>query len=190
MPFLEDDGVTREEAAGYLLDLGSNRAYALGGRPVGIGRDPVNYVTIREATVSRFHGQVRYDPAAGAFSFHSMGAHGSTVNGRPVSDAGQTLTEGDIVEIQGTALRFTTSRPPAPYRTVARADQVPTSPSAPTPPLQRTIEPPTTGLETTDPRPAGSRDRRRWAVLIGLTVAVIALALILLYLHLHARHPA
>ena len=173
MPFPEDDGVTREQAAAYLLDLGSNRAYALGGRPVGLGRDPVNYVTIREATVSRFHGQVRYDPTAGTFSFHSMGAHGSTVNGEPVNETGLTLAEGDVLEIQGTSLRFTTSRPAAPYRTVARADQVPTSPSAPTPPIQRTIEAPTAGLEATDPRPSSERRlpaRTGW--LIALAVGV------------------
>ena len=182
MPFPEDEGVTRSEAAAYLLDQGSNRAYALGGRPVGIGRDPVNYIALREATVSRFHGEVRYDPTAGSFTFHSMGAHGSTVNGKAVSESGVALTDGDILGIQGTALRFTTARPPAPYRVVARDDQVPTSPSMPTPPLplQRSVEPPTTGLETTDPRSVSSRGRWRAAWLIALVAAAIVVGLILM----------
>ena len=188
MPFPEDEGVTREQAAAYLLDLGSNRAYALGGRPVGLGRDPVNYVTIREATVSRFHGEIRYDPSAGGFSFHSMGAHGSTVNGMRVSESGLVLSEGDILGIQGTSLRFTTARPQPPYRTVARADQVPTSPSAPTPPLQRSVEPPTTGVETTDPRSVSRRGRGRTAWIIALVAVVIVVGLFLLYLR--KRHSA
>jgi pSer/pThr/pTyr-binding forkhead associated (FHA) protein len=190
MPFPEDEGVTRDQAAAYLLDLGSNRAYALGGRPVGIGRDPVNYVAIREATVSRFHGEVRYDPTAGSFTFHSMGAHGSTVNGKRVSESGLVLSDGDVLGIQGTSLRFTTTRPQPPYRTVARADQVPTSPSTPTPPLplQRSVEPPTTGLETTDPHSVSSGARWRTAWLIALVAVVIVVGLILLYLR--KRHSA
>jgi len=193
MPFPEDEGVTREEAAAYLLELGSTRAYALGGRPVGLGRDPVNYVTMREPTVSRFHGEIRYDPTAGGFSFHSMGAHGSTVNGSPVGEPGLTLQDGDVVEIQGTALKFTTSRPPASYRILARADQVPLSPSTPTPPLQqRSVEPPTTGLEATDPRRFARDGRRRWGAvwLIAIAVLVVAAVLILLYLRRGTGHSA
>ncbi len=189
MPFPEDEGVTRDQAAAYLLDQGSNRAYALGGRPIGIGRDPVNYIAIREATVSRFHGEVRYDPTAGSFTFHSMGAHGSTVNGTRVTESGLALSEGDVLGIQGTSLRFTTARPQAPYRTVARADQVPAFPSTPTPPLPlRNVEPPTTGLETTDPRSLSSPRHRRTPWVIALVAVVIVAALILLYLL--RRHSA
>jgi pSer/pThr/pTyr-binding forkhead associated (FHA) protein len=200
MSFPEHDGVAGEvssevsrevsaapsqAALAYLLDLGNPLAYALGGRSVGIGRDPVNYVTLPEITTSRFHAEVRYEPRTNTFTFHSMGAHGSKVNGAPVSDNGVALSEGDVVVIGGTSLRFTAAEPPAPYRVIKRAEQVPTSRSAATPPLQRSVEPPTAG----DPVAAGStavfRSRR---ALIAMAALVVVAIVIVLYLH--GRHPA
>jgi hypothetical protein len=196
MPFLEPEGVAGEArvdvppaksppAPAYLLDLASPIAYALGGRPVGIGRDPVNYITLPEATTSRFHAEVRQDDRAHTFTFHSMGARGSIVNGAPVTEGGVTLAEGDVIAIGGTSLRFTALGPPVSYQVVARSDQSPTSRSAATPPVHRRVEPPTPGGPPAQrPRPP----RARKALIIGL--AAIAAAVILIVSYLRGRHPA
>jgi hypothetical protein len=50
------------------------------------------------------------------------------------------------------------------------------------------VEPPTTGLETTDPRSLSSRGSRRPTWIIALVAAAIVVGLILLYLL--RRHSA
>jgi predicted component of type VI protein secretion system len=162
-------------ARAYLVDIAAGAAYPLARDSVGIGRDPVNHVVVRDLAVSRFHAEVKAAPTGGGFTFRSMGAGGSTLNGSLVGGAPRALTEGDLIRVGGTALRYTLVPPPAAVRIVHRADVPASGPSRQPTPIARVGEP-----ITADPpmAPAG-----RWiAGRSPLVLALMAGALVVVVL--------
>jgi hypothetical protein len=96
--------------AAHLIDDTARIAHPLVGRATPIGRDAANAVVVRDPTVSRFHAEVRRE--AGGYAVHSTGVAGTQLNGQPL-DGSLVLYEGDVLEIEGTQLRFTTAPPRA-----------------------------------------------------------------------------
>jgi pSer/pThr/pTyr-binding forkhead associated (FHA) protein len=92
----------------FLIDDRAGEAYQLGTAPLGIGRDPVSHVIVLDPAVSRFHAEVR--SAGDGYTFTSMGATGSTLNGEKVAKPAR-LNEGDMIGIGDTVFRFTRQRP-------------------------------------------------------------------------------
>jgi pSer/pThr/pTyr-binding forkhead associated (FHA) protein len=162
---------------GFLIDIAGLVAFPLGEAPVRIGRDPTSDVVVRDATVARFHAEVR--PAAGGgggFTIRSMGAAGSTVNGALIGGTPRPLTEGDLIRMGTTTLRFTTAAPPAAARVAARSEP-PTASRSRLPPLPQ--RPPESTLGATPPpvsspslggtvRAAATRPR-----IVAVTVVVV-----------------
>jgi pSer/pThr/pTyr-binding forkhead associated (FHA) protein len=154
----------------YLLDLTTSLAYPLGDDIVGIGRDAVNHVVLKDAATSRFHADVRRAPT-GAFVFRSMGTNGSTLNDTPAGRTPRPLADGDTIRIGGSSLRFTTTLPPS-ARIVVPKDVAP-GPRAHQPtPIYRSDEP------NTVPPPVAPRTARRGR-LIAITAAILVAVLVL-----------
>lgn len=97
-----------ETAQGYLVDDQLKVAHPLTHHSTPIGRDASNAIVVRNPTASRFHAEVRRE--AGGFALHSMGARGAAINNVPLRTP-KLLSEGDLVEIAFTTLRFTTAPP-------------------------------------------------------------------------------
>jgi pSer/pThr/pTyr-binding forkhead associated (FHA) protein len=157
-------------ARAYLVDLATSLAYPLGDDIVGIGRDAVNHIVLKDAATSRFHADVHRAPT-GAYVFRSMGANGSTLNDAPAGRTPRALADGDTIRIGGSSLRFTTTPPPG-ARIVAPRDVAP-GPRAPQPtPIYRSDEP------STIPRPiepGAARRGRLMAITAAILVAVVVL---------------
>lgn len=100
------DSRRRDDA--FLVDERAGVAHPLLNRSTAIGRDASNGVVVRDPTASRFHAEVRRE--AGGFAVHTMGAAGTTVNGRALKGP-CLLTEGDTIEIAHVHLRFSQSAP-------------------------------------------------------------------------------
>lgn len=92
----------------FLLDVAANTAYPLTRTSTTIGRDPSNFVVLPDATVSRFHAEIRRE--AGGYALHTMGSSGTKLNGEPLPSP-RLLREADEIEIAGSKLRFTEERP-------------------------------------------------------------------------------
>lgn len=88
----------------YLVDDQTSVAYPLDRLSTNIGRASANFVRLPDPTASRYHAQVRRE--AGGFTLHVIGSGGGSVNGSRVS-APLLLSEGDVIELAYTALRFT-----------------------------------------------------------------------------------
>jgi len=87
----------------YLVDEAEEVAYLLRPRSTTLGRDVSNSIVTRDPTASRFHAEVRRE--AGGFALHSMGAAGTTLNGRIMTRP--VLLDGDdVIQIAFTTLRF------------------------------------------------------------------------------------
>jgi predicted component of type VI protein secretion system len=161
---------TAAAASAYLVDLTSSVAYPLADDIVGIGRDPVNHVVLRDAATSRFHADVRRAPT-GAYVFRSMGANGSTLNDTPAGRTPRALADGDTIRIGGSSLRFTTAPPPG-TRIIAPKEVAP-GPRAHQPtPIYRSDEP------NTVPPPVEPRTTQR-GKLIAITAAILMAAVVL-----------
>lgn len=167
---------------GYLIDIAGLVAFPLAATPVRIGRDPTSEIVVRDATVARFHAEVRpADPAAGegpAYTIRSMGAAGSTVNGSLIGGAPRPLAEGDLIRLGTTTLRFTTAAPPAAARVVSRSESPPAAAArSRMPPLpQRPPEPAT----SPPPPPPTLADALRAAVARprNVVIALVVIALL------------
>jgi len=160
-------------ARAYLVDLTTSLAYPLGDDIVGIGRDAVNHIVLKDAATSRFHADVRRAPT-GAFVFRSMGTNGSTLNDTPAGRTPRALADGDTIRIGGSSLRFTTTPPPG-ARIVAPKDVAP-GPRAHQPtPIYRSDEP------NTVPPPVEPRVARRGR-LLAITAAVLVAVVVLVAL--------
>lgn len=171
----------------YLIDIRAAAAYALGPDSVGIGRDPVNHVVVRDMSVSRFHGEVSPAADGSGFAFRSMGAGGSTVNGALVGGSPRVLAEGDLIRIGDTTLRYTIAPPPPAVRIVTKADVPAAPPSQQPTPIKRGSEPTTLGGKPPGKAPkiagmAGSDGGSRSA-LIASAVVIAVLALVALFVH-------
>ena len=88
----------------FLVNEGERVAFPVRRRTTTIGRDAASHVVVRDATVSRFHADVRAE--AGQHVLYSMGSAGTTVNGVRVAGP-QLLAEGDEVALGSTTLRYT-----------------------------------------------------------------------------------
>ncbi|GEM_PF-647540 len=162
---------TPPAARAYLVDVTTSLAYPLGDDIVGIGRDAVNQIVLKDAATSRFHADVHRAPT-GAFVFRSMGTNGSTLNDTPAGRTPRALAEGDTIRIGGSSLRFTTTPPPG-TRVVAPRDVAP-GPRAHQPtPIYRSDEP-----NTVPPpiEPRAARRGRLIAITAAILVAVVVLA--------------
>jgi pSer/pThr/pTyr-binding forkhead associated (FHA) protein len=157
-------------ARAYLVDLSTSLAYPLGDDIVGIGRDAVNHIVLKDAATSRFHADVRRAPT-GAFVFRSMGTNGSTLNDTPAGRVPRPLADGDTIRIGGSSLRFTTTPPPG-TRVVAPREVAP-GPRAPQPtPIYRSDEPNTVPPPV---EPRAARRGRLMAITAAILVAVVVL---------------
>lgn len=93
----------------HLLETRSGVAHALATPSVGIGRDRLNSVVVRDPTASRFHAEIRRE--AGGYVLHPHGSSGTLVNGRRLGSP-ERLNDGDRIEIANVELRFATGPVP------------------------------------------------------------------------------
>jgi hypothetical protein len=92
--------------AGSLV-LSSGQRLALGDRPVAIGRLPECAVVLNDPNCSRRHAEVR--PVGTGFAVADLGStNGTKVNGLRI-DGERVLSDGDIITVGGTHLRFEAS---------------------------------------------------------------------------------
>ncbi|HET9425366.1 MAG TPA: FHA domain-containing protein [Gemmatimonadaceae bacterium] len=87
----------------YLVESRDGVTYPLELQAVGIGRDRLNAVVVRDPTASRFHAEIRRE--AGGYVLHPFGSSGTLVNARRVG-APARLENGDRIEIANVELRF------------------------------------------------------------------------------------
>ena len=102
----------------HLIETRSGTAHALATPSVGIGRDRLNAVVIRDPTASRFHAEIRRE--AGGYVLHPHGSSGTLVNGLRVGSPTR-LNGGDRIEIANVEMRFVLGPVPEGAR---RAEQV------------------------------------------------------------------
>jgi pSer/pThr/pTyr-binding forkhead associated (FHA) protein len=93
---------------GFLVDDQLKVAHQLTAPTTRIGRDASNDIVVRDPTASRFHAEVRREESG--FVLHSLGARGTTLNDKALTST-SPLSDGDIIEIAFTTLRFTTKAP-------------------------------------------------------------------------------
>lgn len=176
------------QATAYLIDIRAGLAYALADEAVTIGRDPSNQVAVKDPAVSRFHAEVRVTADRRGFALRSMGAGGSSINGVLVGSSARQLSEGDLVRIANTTLRFTTQPPPPILRVVTKADVPAAGARArPSGTLQRAVEGPTLGAPpvTAEHRVESGSERGAWITGALLATGVLLAVLILRALHSH-----
>ena len=101
-------------APAHLFETRAGIAHALTAASVGIGRDRLNSVVVRDPTASRFHAEIRQE--AGGYVLHPHGSSGTLVNGRRVGSPAR-LQDGDRIEIGNAELKFVTGPIPAGART-------------------------------------------------------------------------
>lgn len=98
----------------YLSETRAGIVHALSTTSVGIGRDRLNAVVVRDPTASRFHAEIRRE--AGGYVLHPHGSSGTLVNGRRVGSPAR-LRDGDRIEIGNVELKFVNGPVPAGART-------------------------------------------------------------------------
>jgi pSer/pThr/pTyr-binding forkhead associated (FHA) protein len=160
----------------HLVSDRTGRAYPLGATPLTIGRDSVSHVVVDDPTVSRFHAEVTMDDRGRkpVYTFRSMGARGSSINGEPVR-AEYKLAEGDEIAIGAESWWFTEEPVPEGTTIVQRGDVPADSGSLKQTQVVRSVEPP-----TVDPLPTGGRRFALAAATGSALVVVIAAAALLL----------
>ena len=87
----------------HLIETRAGVAHALAIPSVGIGRDRLNTVVIRDPTASRFHAEIRRE--AGGYVLHPHGSSGTLLNGLRIGSP-ERLRDGDRIEIANVELRF------------------------------------------------------------------------------------
>lgn len=102
---------------GHLVETRGGIAHALTTPSVGIGRDRLNAIVVRDPTASRFHAEIRRE--AGGHVLHPHGSSGTLVNGRPLGSP-ERLKDGDRIEIANVEFRFVAGPVPADARTAER----------------------------------------------------------------------
>ena len=155
----------------FLVSDRTGRAYPLGAQPLTIGRDSVSHVVVDDPSVSRFHAEVRTDDRGRkpAFTFRSMGAAGSRLNGERVK-AETKLAEGDVITVGPMELRFTQEPLPQGVTIVQRNDAPADGGALKQTQVVRSVEPPTVGPLP----PEGTRRHFALAVTAGTAAAVVA----------------
>lgn len=184
---------------GFLIDIAGLVAFPLGAAPVRIGRDPTSDVVVRDATVARFHAEVRAAAGGSGYAIRSMGAAGSTVNGSLIGGTPRPLAEGDLIRMGTTTLRFTTAAPPPAARVAGRSEPQ-TASRRRLPPLpQRPPESPLPGTPPSSPSPSPSPSpslagtiraaAARPRIVAVTAVVVLAVAALIAMLLRGGRHP-
>jgi predicted component of type VI protein secretion system len=102
----------------HLIEMRDGVSYPLSLQSVGIGRDRLNSVVIRDPTASRYHAEIRRE--AGGYVLHPFGSSGTLVNGSRVGSPVR-LENGDRIEIANVELRFVTGSAPEGARHAERA---------------------------------------------------------------------
>ncbi len=88
----------------YLYDIGNDRAFALTGQPMRIGRESRNDIVLEDINVSRVHAEV-YVNEAGMWVISDLDStNGTKVNGRLVTSA--PLHDADRITLGTTELEF------------------------------------------------------------------------------------
>lgn len=87
----------------HLVEARRGVAHDLATSSVGIGRDRLNPVVVRDPTASRFHAEIRRE--AGGYVLYPYGSSGTLVNGRRLGSP-ERLRDGDRIEIANVELRF------------------------------------------------------------------------------------
>lgn len=166
--FLFSDSSARADTAppdrhrpAYLLNERSGRGREIISRSTTLGRDASSAVVIDDASVSRFHAELRRE--AGGFVLHSMGSAGTLINGRKVLTP-TMLVDGDIIEIAKRRWRFTHTAPrdEAGPRDNPNGDQ------------WRSRAPETRMIDIITPEPAPKRSRGMIAV-VGAVILLVVL---------------
>lgn len=103
-------------APAHLVESRGGIAYALDTPSVGIGRDRLNAVLVRDPTASRFHAEIRKE--AGGYVLHPHGSSGTLINGRRIGSP-ERLRDGDRIEIANVEFRFVAGPVPAGSPTAA-----------------------------------------------------------------------
>lgn len=87
----------------HLVETRAHVAHALATTSVGIGRDRLNTIVVRDPTASRFHAEIRRE--AGGYVLHPHGSSGTLLNSRRIGSP-ERLRDGDRIEIANVELRF------------------------------------------------------------------------------------
>jgi predicted component of type VI protein secretion system len=112
----------------HLVEVRHGISYDLDSASIGIGRDRVNAIVVRDPTASRFHAEIRRE--AGGYVLHPHGSSGTALNGRRLG-APERLSDGDRVEIANVEFRFVAGAMPAGAKTAEpAADDEPTRESS------------------------------------------------------------
>jgi pSer/pThr/pTyr-binding forkhead associated (FHA) protein len=171
--FLFSDSVAQADAGppdrhrpAYLVNETSGRGRELFSRSTMLGRDASSAILIDDASVSRFHAEVRRE--AGGFALHSMGSAGTLVNGRKISSP-VMLGEGDVVEIAKRRWRFSHTAP-------RDESAVPRDPNGN---QWRSRAPETRVMDVVTPEPPRRRGRAA-VVVVGAVVLLVILVGVLL----------
>jgi len=90
----------------HLVDARGGVAHDLATSSVGIGRDRLNPVVVRDPTASRFHAEIRRE--AGGYVLRPRGSSGTLLNGKQTG-APERLRDGDLIEIANIEFRFLAS---------------------------------------------------------------------------------
>jgi predicted component of type VI protein secretion system len=101
----------------HLIETRGGVAHALATPSIGIGRDRLNSIVVRDPTASRFHAEIRRE--AGGYVLHPHGSSGTLVNKLRVGSPAR-LQDGDIIEIANVEMRFVLGPVPAGSRQAER----------------------------------------------------------------------
>jgi pSer/pThr/pTyr-binding forkhead associated (FHA) protein len=97
----------------WLIEEASRVAHPLPDGITTIGRDPRNAVLVHDATISRWHAEVR--AASATWTLRVMGTTGADVNGSRVADV-LRLASGDLIDFGTRRFRFHRGALPAGVR--------------------------------------------------------------------------
>jgi pSer/pThr/pTyr-binding forkhead associated (FHA) protein len=149
----------------HLIEARGGAAHELLAPSVGIGRDRLNAIVVRDPTASRFHAEIRRE--AGGYVLHPRGSSGTLVNGQRIGSPTR-LSHGDRIEIGSMEMAFVTGPVPLGTRT---AEPAPDDDSSRRP-----------TVEESRPAEVGSErsNRAKWLLRIGILVLIAAVLLVVL----------
>jgi hypothetical protein len=150
----------------WLINEGTGIAFDLADAQTTIGRDPRNDVLVHDATVSRFHAEVRRDGEQ--WTLHVNGTTGAEVNDARV-DGPRTLLDGDRIGVGTNVLRFHRGALPSDVQPYGGHEQILNDPAM----LNPTATLPAVRVR---PRNRSSGLRPFW-ILVGLVAVVAAVAI-------------
>lgn len=160
--------------------LPGGRIICLAGREVGksfdlpfdemlVGRSADAHIRLTDPALSRKHFEIRYDADRDAFLFHPLVTDPpSLLNGEEVTGSARELTDGDLLDMGETQLRFVRVDAPAPAPRVAPAPAPP-----PDPERQGTRFTERTRMMLLRARTNAAVMKRALGVLVLLTVALV-----------------